>query len=98
MRPIGAHGVEVMYFGSFCFRGELGFLNCNDICMCVVSKHFVMRVVLFLLDANMLRECKGDDNASVGEEGDVVAVSAGYDMWVLHVIQILCLVHLTRLG
>ena len=29
-----------MYFGSFCFRGELGFLNCGDICMCVVSKQF----------------------------------------------------------
>ena len=22
------------------FRGELGFLNCNDICMCVVNKQF----------------------------------------------------------
>ena len=32
VRPIGG---EVMYFGSFCFRGELGFLNCDDICMCV---------------------------------------------------------------
>ena len=29
-----------MYFGSFCFRGELGFLNCDDICMCVVNKKF----------------------------------------------------------
>ena len=29
-----------MYFGSFCFRGELGFLNCDDICMCVVNKQF----------------------------------------------------------
>ena len=36
VRPIGAHGGEVMYFGSFCFRGELGFLNC-DICMCAVN-------------------------------------------------------------
>ena len=32
--PIGAPGGERMYFGSFCFRGELGFLNCDDICMC----------------------------------------------------------------
>ena len=23
-----------------CFRGELGFLNCDDICMCVVNKQF----------------------------------------------------------
>ena len=22
---------EVMYFGCVCFRGELGFLNCDDI-------------------------------------------------------------------
>ena len=27
VQPIGAHGGEVMYFESFCFRGELGFLN-----------------------------------------------------------------------
>ena len=24
----------------FCFRDELGFLDCDDICMCVVNKHF----------------------------------------------------------
>ena len=29
-----------MYFGCFDFRGELGFLNCDDICMCVVNKQF----------------------------------------------------------
>ena len=26
-----------MYLGSFCFRGELGFMNCDDICMGVVN-------------------------------------------------------------
>ena len=26
--------------GCFCFRGELGVLNCDDICMCVVNKQF----------------------------------------------------------
>ena len=26
-----------MYFG---FRGELGFLNCDDVCMCVVNKQY----------------------------------------------------------
>ena len=40
MQPIGTHGGEVMYFGCVCFRGELGFLNCDDICMCVVNKQF----------------------------------------------------------
>ena len=29
VQPIVAHCCEVMYF-----RGELGFLNCDDICMC----------------------------------------------------------------
>ena len=29
-----------LYFGCFDFRGELGFLNCDDICMCVVNKQF----------------------------------------------------------
>ena len=38
--PIGTHGCEVMYFGCVCFRGELGLLNCDDICMCVVNKQF----------------------------------------------------------
>ena len=30
-----------MYFGCFGFRGELGFLNCDDVCMCVVNKQFL---------------------------------------------------------
>ena len=29
-----------MYFWCFVFRGELGFLNCDDVCMCVVNKQF----------------------------------------------------------
>ena len=37
---MGTHGCEVMYFGCVCFRDELGFLNCDDICMCVVNKQF----------------------------------------------------------
>ena len=38
VQPIGTHGGEVMYFWCVCFRGEPGFLNCDDICMCVVIK------------------------------------------------------------
>ena len=41
--PIGAHCGEVMYFGRFGFRGELGFLNFDDVCMCVVNKQFELR-------------------------------------------------------
>ena len=54
MQPIGAHGGEVMYFGSFCFRGELGFLNCDDSCMCVVNKQceFVFNYVYVDLKYN----------------------------------------------
>ena len=40
MRPVGAPGGEVMYFGCVCFRSELGFLTCDDISMCVVKKQF----------------------------------------------------------
>ena len=31
----------------FYFRGELGFLDCNDICMCVVNKHFELLEIVF---------------------------------------------------
>ena len=36
-----------MYFGCVCFRGELGFLNCDDICMCVVNKQFELLEFVF---------------------------------------------------
>ena len=32
--------VKLCIFGVFGFRGELGFLNCDDVCICVVSKQF----------------------------------------------------------
>ena len=38
---------EVMYFGCFDFRAELGFLNCDDICMCVVNKQFELLGFVF---------------------------------------------------
>ena len=47
VRPIGVHVGEVMYFGSFCLGGELGFLNCNDVCMCVVNKQFELIEFVF---------------------------------------------------
>ena len=40
VQPIVAHCCEDMYFGCFDFRGELGFLNCDYICMGVVNKKF----------------------------------------------------------
>ena len=38
VQPIGARCSEVMYFGCFSFRGELDYLNCDDVCMCVANK------------------------------------------------------------
>ena len=47
VQPIGAHCYEVMYFWCFGFRGELGFLNCDDVCMCVVNKQFELLEFVF---------------------------------------------------
>ena len=40
-----------------CFRGELGFLNCDDICICVVDKQFELLEFLipFMLICSMMR-------------------------------------------
>ena len=58
VQPIVAHCCEVMYFGCLDFSGELGFLNCDDICMCVVHKQFeLLEFVLgpFMLTCSMIR-------------------------------------------
>ena len=47
MQSIGSHCCEVMYFGCFGLRGELGFLNCDDVCMCVVNKQFELLRFVF---------------------------------------------------
>ena len=47
MQPIGTHGGEVMYSWCDCFRGEFGFLNGDDICMCVVNKQFELLEFVF---------------------------------------------------
>ena len=57
VQPIGSHCCEVMYFGCVCFRGELGFLNCDDICICVVNNLFeLLEFVLipFMLTCSMM--------------------------------------------
>ena len=36
-----------MYFGCVCFRDELGFLNCDDVCMCLVNKQFELLEFVF---------------------------------------------------
>ena len=36
-----------IYFGCVCFRCDLGFLNCDDIDMCVVNKQFELLEFVF---------------------------------------------------
>ena len=36
VQPIGMHGGEVMNFGCVCFRGELGFLNWDDMLLLTI--------------------------------------------------------------
>ena len=50
--------MQLWYFGRFDFRGELGFLNCDDGCMCVVNKQFeLLKFVssLLKLTCSMMR-------------------------------------------
>ena len=43
-----------MYFWCVCFRSELGFLNCDDSCMCVVNKQFeLLEFVFNSVDVNL---------------------------------------------
>ena len=47
VQHIVAHCCEVMYFGCFDFRTELGLMNCDDVCMCVVNKQFELLEFVF---------------------------------------------------
>ena len=39
--------LKLCTFEYFGFRGEFGFLNCDDICMCVVNKQFELLEFVF---------------------------------------------------
>ena len=43
----------------------------------------------------MLRECEGNINDGARAEVDVVAVSGGLSVWMLHMVQVLCGVQMT---
>ena len=47
-----------------CFRGELVFLDCDDICMCVVNKQFELLEFVF-------------DSVYVGLQYDEISLTAG---------------------
>ena len=49
VQHIVPHGCEVMHLECFDFKGELSFLNCVDICMCVVKNQF--ELLEFVLDS-----------------------------------------------
>ena len=53
----------------------------------------MMRVLLYVREARVLRDCEGDGNAGVVAGGGVVAVSLY--KWVVHVFQVLGLVQRT---
>ena len=58
VQPIGAHCCEVMYFECFGSRGELGFLNYDNICVCVVNTQFELLklfMIPFMLTCTMMR-------------------------------------------
>ena len=68
VQPIGTHGGEVMYVGCDCFRGELGFLNCGDISMCVVNKEF--ELLKFVFDSVYV-DLQYDENSLTFTAGSV---------------------------
>ena len=47
-----------MYVGCFGFRRELGFLNCDDVCMCVMNKQFV---ILELVSGSVYADLQYDE-------------------------------------
>ena len=47
MQPVGVFSGKVMYFWNVCYRGELGFLNRDDICMCVLNKQLELHELVF---------------------------------------------------
>ena len=47
-------GVVCWYFGSIRFRGELGFLNCDDVCMRVFDESFeLLEFVVYAVYVNL---------------------------------------------
>ena len=40
--------LKLCTLGVFCFRCELGFINCDDIRMCVLNKHFELLELIFI--------------------------------------------------
>ena len=62
--------------------------------MDTVVARTVMRVLLFVLDVGMLKECEGVRVTAMlvwGYERGVVELVQGMNVWVIHVVRLLCL-------
>ena len=57
-----------MYFWSVCFRGEIGFLKCDDMCMCGVNKQF--ELLEFVFDSGYV-DLQYDDISLIFTAGSV---------------------------
>ena len=56
LQPIGTYGGEFMYSECVCFRGELGFLNCDNIYILIGSlSSSSLFLIPFLLTCSMMR-------------------------------------------
>ena len=54
MWPVGPNSRVCWYFGSIRFRGELGFLNCDDVCMRVFDESFeLLEFVVYAVYVNL---------------------------------------------
>ena len=110
VQPIGAQGGKVVYFENFCRRSELGFLNCDDICTCVVSSSVLDFVLIpFMLTCSIMRfisrllqgTCAWVVCAVIWMS--LVCLWCWYPVWwvwgvsirVVHVVQLLCLMKMT---
>ena len=51
---VGSNSRVCWYFGSIRFRGELGFLNCDDVCMRVFDESFeLLEFVVYAVYVNL---------------------------------------------
>ena len=72
-----------MYFLCFGFRGELGFLNCDDVCMCVVNKQFEL---LEFVSESVYVDLQYDEISLTFTAGPVCLLSCGSHWSVCEVV------------
>ena len=78
LMSISAHYCEVMYFGCVSFRGEFGFLNCDDISMCVVNKQVELLEFVFV---SVYVDLQYDDISYIFAAGSVYLCDVCSRLW-----------------